>query len=210
MPTKKLTRTSFIEELLKGKGVMAICREYGYKSASQVYKWKKQFPEFAKEMEKIMSSPLHAERIRASQTSKKATEETWRDHYFNTYRTTKDRVAAADAAGKTVTYTMHACDPSHPDFDAPFAERNNEEMLREAYQVEDDLKRKAVVENSLGMQKWIIEYLPVVGDKYSRGYRNKLEVKEQTNVLMFTNEGIAAKAKLLNDMYGKTVIDVGN
>ena len=162
MPTKKLVRSVFIEELLKGKGILAICREYGYKSASQVYKWKKQYPEFAKEMERILASPLHAERIRSSQTSKKTKNETWIDHYFSTYCTTKDRVAAADSAGKSVTFTMNACDSSHPDFDAEFAERNNEEMLREAYQIEDDLKRKAVVENLVGMQKWILPYLPWV------------------------------------------------
>jgi len=215
LPTKKLVRTIFLEELLKGKGVMEVCREYGYKSASQVYKWKKQFPEFGKEMEKILASPLHAERIRASQTAK-GKEETWIDHYFNIYRTTKDRVAAADSSvpeslsTSPVTYIMNACDPTHGDFNQEFANRNHEEMLREAVQVEDDLRRKAVVENSVNMQKWIIPFMEEkIGSKYSRGYRNKLQAeKETTNVLVFSSEGLAAASKLLEDMFGNRIIDV--
>lgn len=200
----QLTRKKIIEELLRGRGVNEIFRDHGYKSPSIFYKWKAKYPEFKAEVEKILASPVHQARIAAYQ-SPKVSEETWREQYINHFRETRNRVQAADRCGKTVTFIINASDPSHPDFDEEFYNMVREEELREAVLVEDELKRKAVVENSVQMQKWIIPFLPVVGEKYYRGAENRLRVKEETHntVVFFQPDGVHSAQKLLSEMFGR-------
>jgi len=198
----KLTRKKFIEELLKGRGIKEICRDHGYKTTSVYYKWKSSYPEFKAEAEKILASPVHVARIAAAQTPKVA-EHSWREQYINHFRETRDRVAAADRCGKTMMEIMEAATPGSDGYDEEFHNLVTEEELREAVTVEDELKRKAVVENSVTMQKWILPFLPVVGKKYYRGAENRLKVEETNNtVVFFQQEGVANAKKLLDDMFG--------
>lgn len=201
---KQLTRKSFLEELSRGRGIKEIFRDYGYKSCSLYYKWKSKHPEFKDAAEKILASPKHKARILESQTAK-GDPESWRVMYINKFREQRDRVLAADYAGKTITQIVNYTDAKHDDFDEEFYNMVREEELREAITVEDELKRKAVVENSLQMQKWIIPFLPVVGDKYYRGAENRLtKVKEEHNtVVFFQPDGVKSSQKLLETMFGR-------
>ena len=204
----KLTKGAFLEALRLGKGVKQICREYGYKSTSTPHRWRQKDPEFKAAWDKILDSPMHRERI--SLTNSRVGETTgvlWIDSYFEEFRSGRDRVAAADAAGKTVTFTINACDPTSPEYDEVFAVRMREEMLREAVGVEDELKKKATIENSVQMQKWIIPYLPVVGEKYYRGAENRLKkTEEHKTVVFFQDGGLKSATKLLNGMFGEKEI----
>jgi transposase-like protein len=201
--SQKLSKEKFIRELLNGRGINEICRDHGYKSASVYYRWKKQDTKFAEEAEKILASPLHAQRIAAAQ-SPKLDPLTWREQYINKYRETRNRTVAADFVGKTITFVINASDPSHDDFDEEFYTMIREQELRDAVTVEDELLRKSVVENSVQMQKWILPYLPVVGEKYYRGAENRLKVKEGDNntVIFFSPDGIQSGKKLLESMFG--------
>ena len=203
MSKSPLTRKKFVEELLRGRGINEIMRDHGYKSASMYYKWKNKYPEFKEQCEKILSSPLHESRIAASQ-SKKIAPASWREQYINKFRESRSRTIAADYCGKSVTEIMQACDPSHENFDEDFFNLVREEELRDAVTVEDELKRKAVVENSVQMQKWIIPFLPVVGEKYYRGAENRLksEGDKQVNIF-FGAEGVDGAKKLLEQMFGR-------
>lgn len=205
----KLTRERFIEELLRGKGIKAICREYGYKTTSVYYKWKSKYPEFKEQAEKIIASPGHQARIKDTQSSW-VEGTSWRESYINKFRETRSRTVAADYAGKTITEIMNFCDPTHDDFDEDFYNMVREEELREAVMVEDELKNKAIIENSVQMQKWIIPFMPVVGEKYYRGAENRLKVKEgdTTNVVFFQTDGLQAGRKLLEDMFGREEITI--
>jgi hypothetical protein len=198
-----LTKKLFLEELARGRGIKEVCRDYGYKSTSLYYKWKAADESFKNSAEKILASPLHVSRIAASQASK-VSGDSWREEYINSWMATGDRVVSADKCGKTMTEIIHAVDPNHPDFDETFYNMVREQELREAVLVEDELKRKAVVENSVQMQKWIIPYMPVVGDKYYRGAENRLKVKEETNntVVFFQPDGVKGASKLLKEMFG--------
>lgn len=199
----KLTKKRFLDELLRGRGVMEICRDHGYKSASVYYNWKAKDEDFKEKAEKILASPMHVARIAASQTPQ-LTEESWREQYINKYRETRSRTIAADSVGKTLTEVVNSCDPTHDDFDQDFYDLVREQELRDAVTVEDELLRKSVVENSVQMQKWIIPFLPVVGEKYYRGAENRLKVQEQNQVnIFFQPDGIKGATKLLEDMFGR-------
>lgn len=201
---KKLTRRVFLQELTQGRGIKEIFRDYGYKSPSLYYKWKDRYPEFKEEAEKILASPHHKSRIAASQTIA-TSGVSWRDQYIDTWRKTGDRVMAADVCGKEMTEILNAVDATHPDYDEKFYNMVREQELREAVLVEDELKRKAIVENSVQMQKWIIPYMPVVGDKYYRGAENRLKVKDETNntVVFFQPDGVQGAKKMLEQFFGR-------
>lgn len=200
----KLTKRAVLEGLSLGKGIKRIHRDYGYKSCSSFYRWKETDAEFAAEVDKIMSSPMHRERIAATQSRADDRTILWIDRYFEELRNSRDRVAAADASGKSITYTINACDPTHPEYHEDFATRMREEMLREAVGVEDEVKKKATIENSVQMQKWILPYLPVVGEKYYRGAENRLKkVEENNTVIFFQDKGIQNAQKLLDNMFGE-------
>ncbi len=199
----KLSREKVIRELLNGRGVNEIFRDHGYKSTSSYYKWKAAYPDFKQRVEQILKSPTHKARIAASQ-SPKIDEKTWREQYINKFRETKSRTISADFCGKEMVEIMEACDPLHDNFDEKFFNLVREEQLRDAVTVEDELMRKAVVENSVSMQKWIIPFLPVVGEKYYRGAENRLKKEDQQQVnIFFGTEGVTAAKKLLNDMFGQ-------
>jgi hypothetical protein len=201
--SKNLTREKFVRELLKGRGINEIFRDHGYKSASVYYKWKTKYPDFKEQCEKILAGPIHRARISAAQTPK-INEGSWREQYINKFRETRSRTLAADFCGKTVTEILAACDPLHDSFDEEFFNLVRDEELRDAVTVEDELKRKAVVENSVGMQKWILPFLPVVGEKYYKGAENRLKQAEQKNVnIFFGAEGVSGAKKLLEDMFGR-------
>lgn len=202
----KLSKEKFTRELLSGRGINEICRDYGYKSASIYYKWKKQDEKFKLEAEKILDSPVHRTRIAAAQ-SPRISEDTWREQYVNKSRETRSRTIAADFCGKTITEVMAACDPTSEDFDEVFFNLVREEDLRDAVTVEDELKRKAVVENSVQMQKWIIPYLPVVGEKYYRGAEGRLKSEgDKTVNVFFGSDGVQGAQKLLKEMFGREEI----
>jgi hypothetical protein len=203
MTKVKLTKKRFLEELLRGRGVAEICRDYGYKSTSVYYNWKAKDDEFKQNAEKILASPMHVARINAAQTPRMK-EDSWREQYINKYRETRSRTVAADFVGKTLTDVVNSSDPSHEDFDQEFYELVREQELRDAVTVEDELLRKSVVENSVQMQKWIIPFLPVVGEKYYRGAENRLKVQEQNQVnIFFQPDGVKQAQKLLEDMFGR-------
>jgi hypothetical protein len=76
-----------------------------------------------------------------------------------------------------------------------------EQELREAVQIEDEVKRKALKENSVQMQKYLLPFLPVVGEKYSRGKENRLEASE-TNVFIFNPQSMQAAERQIVDVFG--------
>jgi hypothetical protein len=197
---KTLSKALFLEELAKGKGVKAICKDYGMKTTSTIYTWRTRDKEFKKQYDKIMSSPHHKARI-ASHTTKKVAEEGWRERFVHKMIETGDRVMAADYAGKTMKYIMDAADPSHEDYDEKFHDMLYEQELREAVQIEDEVKRKALKENSVQMQKYLLPFLPVVGEKYSRGKENRLEASE-TNVFIFNPQSMQAAERQIVDVFG--------
>ena len=200
----KLSKEKFIRELLAGRGINAICRDHGYKSSTIFYRFKKEDDKFKEEAEKILASPHHVQRSSAAQ-SPKIEEKSWREQYINKYRETRLRSAAADFVGKSLTFIINACDPTHDDFDEKFYVVVREQELRDATTIEDELMRKSVVENSVQMQKWIIPFLPVVGEKYYKGAENRLSVKEGDNntIIFFSPEGVQEAKKLLGDMFGR-------
>ena len=208
MAVKKLSKKVFLEELTKGKGVKEICKEYGLKTTSTVYTWRTRDEKFRKEYDKIIASPHHQARI-ASHTTKKHEEEGWRERFIYHMMETGDRVASADYAGKTMKFIMDASDPASDDYDEKFHDMLYEKELRDAVRIEDELFRKALVENSVQMQKFLIPFLPVVGEKYSRGKENRLEAKE-TNVFIFNPQSMQAAERQIVDIFGSKSLPAPN
>lgn len=208
MVAKKLSKKLFLEELLSGKGVAEICRDYGYKTTGTVYSWKKRDEKFAAEWDKIMESPFHKTRVAASQ-SPIAGEEGWRERFISKFRETKDRVLAADFAGKSVSEIMERADPSHDNHDQQFHDMLYEEELRDAVRIEDEVMRRATVGNSAQTQKFLLPYLPVVGDKYSKGVK-KEDKGGETNIFVFNPQSMEGAQRQIIDVFGAKSLPATN
>lgn len=199
MALKKLSKRVFLNELLKGKGVAVICKEYGLKSTGTPYSWRKRDEEFRKEWDKIMESPFHKTRIAATQTPTNS-DHGWRERFIVKMRETNDRVAAADFAGKTVSEIMEASDSASENYDKEFANMLYEEELRDAVRIEDEVRRKALIGNSSQMQKYLLPFLPVVGEKYAKS--NGKAATGGTNIFVFSPQSMDAAQNQLKDVFG--------
>lgn len=208
MALKKLSKKVFLDELVSGKGVSEICRDFGLKSTSTVYSWRRRDGEFAGEMDKIMSSPFHKTRIAAATTAK-TDDEGWRERFIGKMRETKDRVISADFSGKSMKFIMDAADPTADGYDVEFHDLLYEEELRDAVRIEDEVMRRATVGNSAQAQKFLLPYLPVVGEKYFRGKENRLQSKE-TNVFIFNPQSMEAAQNQIIDVFGSKKLPAPN
>ena len=203
---RKMTKATFVEELSKGKSILGICKEFGYVGTATIYKWRRKDERFDQTVTRILESPVHVERLRNNGKKPERKTDTWIDIYFAELRAKKDRVRAADLAGKTITFIMNACNTEHEDFCQEFADRQYEENARDALQIEDEVKKKALLENSLNTQKFLLPYLPVVGESYKK-VGGRLEEKHQ-NVFIFSKEGMEGASTMLQGMFGKEVKEI--
>ena len=200
--TKKLTKGRFLRELETGLSIKKICKDWGYKSQSTIYTWRRSDKEFDEAVAKILRSPLHRERMDAF-TKKRDSEGNWQDRFFTKLRETKDRVLACDAAEISVMKFMSLVDPEGEEYDLEFKLRYDEEVARDSFQIEDEVKKKALIDNSLQTQKYLLPNLPIVGERYARGYQNRLkQIDAQNNVLVISGDGIDGAKRILGELFG--------
>ena len=207
---KKLTKGRFLRELEQGYSIKRICKDWGYKSQSTIYTWRRNDKDFDEAVAKILRSPSHRERMDAI-TRPKESEGNWQDRFFTKLRETKDRVLACDAAEISVMKMLSLMDPESEDYDLEFRLKYDEEVARDSLQIEDEVKKKALIENSLQTQKYLLPNLPIVGEKYTRGYQNRLrQIDNQNNVLVISGDGVDGAKRILGELFNRTeeVIDV--
>jgi hypothetical protein len=106
----------------------------------------------------------------------------WQDKYIYYYDKYKNRIEACSRAGCKMSEVFNAINQDHEDYDEEFAERHREIDLRHAVEIEDDLKRKAIVESKDDIQKFLLPTLPVVGDKYRKGLKADVPVQNFLSV----------------------------
>lgn len=206
---KKLSKTRFLRELQQGFSIKEICRQWGYKSTGTIYTWRRKDAEFDAAVQKCLASPVHRERL-DSVTRPKNSEGNWQDRFFTKLRETKDRVLACDSAEISVMKMLSLLNPKSDEYDLQFKLKYEEEVARDSLQIEDEVKKKALIDNSLQTQMYLLPNLPIVGERYERGHRNRLrQVEAQNNVLVITGDGIDGAKRLLQDLFGtKEVRDV--
>ena len=207
---KKLTKSRFLRELEQGYSIKNICKQWGYKSQSTIYTWRRNDSEFDEAVAKILRSPLHRERLDAY-TKKRDSEGNWQDRFFTKLRETKDRVLACDAAEISVIRFLDLVNPESDEYDLQFKLKYDEEVARDSLQIEDEVKKKALIDNSLQTQKYLLPNLPIVGERYARGYQNRLkQIDAQNNILVINGEGIDGAARFLKELFGtRQVKEVG-
>lgn len=200
--TRKLSKGRFLRELKHGFSIKEICRQWGYKSQSTIYTWRRNDEKFDEEVKKVLASPVHRERLDAF-TKPKSEEGNWQDHFFTKLRETKDRVLACDAAEISVMKFLELVDETSDSYDLQFRLKYDEEVARDSIQIEDEVKKKALIENSLQTQKYLLPNLPIVGERYARGYQNRLrQVDAQNNILVITGDGIDGAKGILQSLFG--------
>lgn len=153
--SKMATRTQEKKEavlnlLSKGEGIRTACTILAI-GRSTFYKWKKNDEVFAADVERILSSPEHRERIVEAQSRTDAARfETDIDKFMAHLATSGDRDQAARTAGMTAVDVEDMLDPSSKKYDEDFAARMAEHDLRHLWKVEDSAKRRAITDGAMG------------------------------------------------------------
>ncbi len=186
-PKAALSKKYFLEELAKGKTPQAIFREAGLSTTSTYYNWKRKDKKFRLACEKILGERRKGYKDRRYKAARAGALETiestgradgwikrsghgskWQEVFIREYELTKDRVRAADKAGKDVSFVLKSIDPENPYYNPKFAKKYKEMEIRDAVSVEDEAKKKALVHGSESMQKFLLPTLPIVGEKYKK------------------------------------------
>lgn len=198
----KLSKARFLRELEQGFSIKNICRQWGYKSQSTIYSWRRADKKFDAAVAKILQSPVHRERLNALTTSK-TSEGNWQNRFFTKLRETKDRVLSCDAAEISVMRFMALVNPESDAYDIDFKLRYDEEIMRDSVSIEDEVKKKALIENSLQTQMYLLPYLPGVGEKYAKGPGGRLrQIDAQNNILVISGDGIDGAARFMRELFG--------
>jgi hypothetical protein len=145
-------------------------------------------------------------------TRPRDSEGNWQDRFFTKLRETKDRVLACDAAEISVMKFLDLVNPESDEYDLQFFKlKYDEEIARDSLQIEDEVKKKALIDNSLQTQKYLLPNLPIVGERYARGVQNRLkQIDAQNNILVINGEGIDGAARFLKELFGtRQVKEVG-
>ena len=206
----KLTKYRFLRELELGYSIKNICRQWGYKSQSTIYTWRRKDKEFDASVAKILKSPMHRERMDAL-TRPRDSEGNWEDRFFTKLRETKDRVLACDAAEISIIKLLALIDPESDEYSLQFKLKYDEEVMRDSIQIEDEVKKSALIENSIQTQKYLLPFLPGIGEKYDKGPGGRLrQIDAQNNILVISGDGIDGAARFLKDLFGpRKVKEVG-
>lgn len=192
---RPIDKDVFLAELLKGKGMKQVLREFGRRNTALVYRWKKADPEFAAAYDKIMSER------RKPKEMKKGGQPTgnwvdWKEKFLFYFNKTDDRINAAERAGIKLSEVFEAMDKESPKYDEDFTLRFREVELKQAVRIEDDMRRKALVESKDDAQKFLLPTLPIIGDKYKKG--SFKEVPQQNFLaITFTHAGIERAERTL-------------
>lgn len=89
--------------------------------------------------------------------------------FLMTYRKTHDKNSAARSSGFLPTTVEAMMDPTSKKFNAEFARAMREEEKREAWEIEDDLKRQARSGDTVSQRWWLERKMPEYGSRAKSG-----------------------------------------
>jgi|GEM_PF-6014639 len=185
---RHIDKDLFLAELLKGKSMKQTLREFGRRNTALVYKWKKADPVFAEAYDRIMDARRRPEETKDGGKAEGNWAD-WKEKFLFYFNKTDDRINAADRAGIKLSQVFETMDKEAPQYDENFTLRFREVELKQAVRIEDDMRRKALVESKDDAQKFLLPTLPIIGDKYKKG---SFKEAPQQNFLAitFTHAGI--------------------
>jgi hypothetical protein len=185
---RKLDKDVFLAELLKGKTRNQVFREYGRTNCSSVYKWCDRDPVFKAAYRKIMDerkAPQAPEAVESDNPEEVLA--SWKERFLFYFGKSDDRINGAERAGVMLSEVFETLDKNSPKYDEDFALAFREIELKQAVRIEDDMRRKALVESKDDTQKFLLPTLPIIGEKYRKGTK---EVPQQNFLaITFTHAG---------------------
>lgn len=198
--SRRLDRKTFLAELMKGKSARQVMREYGKRNLNKVYRWRDSDPEFAEAYNRIMQS--RREQVDEKVGSKPQDNPTDPKEVFLFYfNQTDDRLNAAERAGIMLSQVFDWLDADSSEYDENFLRRFNEVELKQAVRIEDDMRRKALIEGKDDAQKFLLPTLPIIGDKYKKTGA-KAENSQNFLAITFTHAGREDAERVLLDVLG--------
>jgi hypothetical protein len=169
--------------LAKGYGWTATCKKLNY-SRSWGYKMRKDDPNFDREVKRLLSSPLHQQRIAASKaTSEAGNFKDWRRQFAAHLQTTGDWNMALNAVSRTAIEVEDLLNPENADFDEELAALVREVEVRRIHAVDDAAHQQAIKNNNAGMQRFLLQNL--MREKYGNV---KKEGDKTLNLYWFSKE----------------------
>jgi hypothetical protein len=135
-------------------------------------------------------------------TRPRDSEGNWQDRFFTKLRETKDRVLACDSAEISIIRFLSLVDPESDEYDLQFKLKYDEEVMRDSISIEDEVKKKALIDNSIRTQMYLLPYLPGVGEKYAKVNGKLRQIDAQNNILVISGDGIDGAARFLKDLFG--------
>jgi len=188
-------RRRVLAQLAEGYGVAAACKKVGV-SHTSYYNWRKKLPAFKESAERILSSPVHKERLLHRQAVADChIDASWQEKFIALYRRTGDRAAAASQSGVSVTQIANALDSEHKDFDKSFSFAFQEEQQRKLWKIEDNTLTKA--EHDSPTARFVLSNL--MKEKYG-----KVGGEVTVNQLhWYSDRGEQAAKGVLRDMFGE-------
>jgi len=192
-------RESIKAELLaltaKGYGISAACKKVGV-SRPTYYNWKKKDPHFARELDAILSDPVHQQRLLDNQaTADISVDMTWAQKFIATYRRTGDKIKSAQTAGKTTVELSNALEPKHDSYNEEFHLAFLEEEQRRLWQIEDNTLAKA--EHDGPTARFVLSNL--LKEKYGKVSEGSVNV----NAHWHTQAGTDQAGEFLDGLFGE-------
>ena len=199
-------RESIKQEILaltaKGYGISAACKKVGI-TRPTYYNWKKKDPHFARELNQILSDPVHQQRLLDNQaTADIAVDMTWAQKFIATYRRTGDKVKSAQTAGKTTVELSNCLDPKHDSYDEEFHLAFLEEEQRRIWTIEDSTLAKA--EHDGPTARFVLSNL--LKDKYGKVSEGSVQVNQHWH----TQAGSDQAGEFLDGLFGEATDRTGS
>jgi len=193
-------RESIKQEILaltaKGYGISASCKKVGI-TRPTYYNWKKADPHFARELNQILSDPVHQQRLLDNQaTADIAVDMTWAQKFIATYRRTGDKIKSAQTAGKTTVELTNALDPKSKSYDEEFHLAFLEEEQRRLWAIEDATLAKA--EHDGPTARFVLSNL--LKEKYGKVSEGSVQVSTHWH----TQAGSDQAGEFLDGLFGET------
>jgi hypothetical protein len=193
-----LIRAEIVATLAEGFGIKETCRKIGC-SVQSYYNWRKKNPEFDAACDKVLSDPIHKERILTGRAKADVgVGASWQDIFLALYRRTGDRAAAlAQCKDKSALDIENALDKDHDTYDEVFAYRFQEEQQRKLWKIEDNMLTKA--EHDAPTSRFALSNL--MKERYG-----KVGGEVTVNQLHWFSERGAGQARdILSDMFEQEV-----
>lgn len=186
-------KQEMIAKLSKGYGIAESCDLLRF-SKSTYYNWHKADPEFKAECDRILSTPVHKERIIHKQPkADTAVDASWQEIFIALYRKTGDRDSAIDGCAQLALTVNAAMDPESSEYDEPFHKLFMEEEQRRLWRIEDSMLRKA--EHDMPTARFALSNL--LKEKYG-----KVGGEVTVNQHWFTSQGAAKASKFMGSLFG--------